>query len=70
MSVSPDKKIFCTGSVDRTIKLWDLRDPKHCIQTFWGHTSDVNSVYVRSLVGFAQIYILFHSVYEDLFFQF
>lgn len=44
MSLSPDKSCFLTGSVDRTVKLWDLRDPKECKQTFWGHKSDVNSV--------------------------
>jgi len=44
MSLAPDQSCFLTGSVDRTIKLWDLRDPKECKQTFWGHNSDVNSV--------------------------
>ncbi|KAF2365566.1 WD40 repeat [Trinorchestia longiramus] len=44
MSLSPDNNTFLTGSVDRTIKLWDVRDPKECKQTFWGHKSDVNSV--------------------------
>ena len=32
-----------TGSVDRTIRLWDLRADK-CQQIFWGHEADVNSV--------------------------
>ncbi|MPC97868.1 Guanine nucleotide-binding protein G(I)/G(S)/G(T) subunit beta-1 [Portunus trituberculatus] len=46
MSLAPDNNCFVTGSVDRTMKLWDVRDPDTCKQTFWGHTSDVNSVYV------------------------
>jgi len=44
MSLAPDQSCFITGSVDRTIKLWDLRDPKDCKQTFWGHASDINAV--------------------------
>ena len=34
---------FLTGSVDRTIRLWDLRTDQ-CQQTFWGHEADVNSL--------------------------
>ena len=41
LSLSPDGNQFVTGSVDRTCKLWDVRDCKQ-IQTFFGHTSDVN----------------------------
>lgn len=41
LSLSPDCNQFVTGSVDRTCKLWDVRDCKQ-IQTFFGHTSDVN----------------------------
>jgi len=44
MSLSPDGASFLTGSVDRTVKLWDVRDPRDCRQTFWGHSGDVNSV--------------------------
>ncbi len=40
--------VFVTGSVDRTIRLWDLRDAGSatggCQQVFWGHEADVNSV--------------------------
>uniref|UniRef100_A0A1B6F6H1 Uncharacterized protein n=1 Tax=Cuerna arida TaxID=1464854 RepID=A0A1B6F6H1_9HEMI len=43
MSLSPDKNTFVTGSVDRTCKLWDLRD-NTCKQIFFGHQADVNSV--------------------------
>ena len=44
LSLKPaDNQVFLTGSVDRTIRLWDLRTDK-CQQTFWGHTADVNSV--------------------------
>ena len=43
LSLKPqDNNIFVTGSVDRTIRLWDLRT--ECAQqTFWGHEADVNS---------------------------
>ena len=34
---------FLTGSVDRTIRLWDLRTDQ-CQQTFWGHEADVTSL--------------------------
>lgn len=38
-------KTYITGSVDRTCKLWDVRDEK-AKQTFFGHDADVNSVCV------------------------
>lgn len=41
--MSPDGNQFVTGSVDRTCKLWDVRDPA-AKQIFFGHTADVNSV--------------------------
>jgi len=44
MSIRYEENIILTGSVDRSIKIWDLRDLK-CVQTFYGHDSDVNSVY-------------------------
>ena len=34
---------FLTGSVDRTVRLWDLRTDQ-CQQTFWGHEADVTSL--------------------------
>jgi WD40 repeat protein len=48
ISVSSDCKNYVTGSVDKSCRLWDVRDdrPK---QTFFGHTSDVNSVCVSCL---------------------
>jgi len=45
ISLSPDFKSYVTGSVDKSCRLWDLRDEKPK-QTFFGHTSDVNSVCV------------------------
>lgn len=47
ISVSPDGKTYVTGSVDKTCRLWDIREqsPK---QTFFGHESDVNSVCVST----------------------
>lgn len=41
ISMSPDGNQFVTGSVDRTCKLWDVRELKQ-IQTFFGHSADVN----------------------------
>lgn len=44
LSLKPqDENVFVTASVDRTIRLWDLRE-KQCQQIFWGHGADVNSV--------------------------
>jgi guanine nucleotide-binding protein subunit beta len=44
LSLKPqDNQVFLTGSVDRTMRLWDLRSDK-CQQTFWGHEADVNSL--------------------------
>lgn len=45
ISLSPDGNSFVTGSVDKTCRLWDIRDDKPK-QTFFGHVSDVNSVCV------------------------
>mmetsp|Transcript_20200 Transcript_20200/g.24891 ORF Transcript_20200/g.24891 Transcript_20200/m.24891 type:complete len:353 (+) Transcript_20200:74-1132(+) len=47
MSVSLNKQnktLFCTGSVDNTVKVWDIRTSNHCIYNFVGHEQDVNSV--------------------------
>lgn len=48
MSLKPDdnENIVITGSVDKSAKLWDLRE-KAAVQTFWGHGADVNAVAVR-----------------------
>lgn len=45
ISLSPDGNTYVTGSVDKTCKLWDLREEK-AKQTFFGHDADVNSVCV------------------------
>lgn len=45
ISLSPDGNTFITGSVDKTCRLWDVREPSPK-QTFFGHDSDVNSVCV------------------------
>jgi len=48
MSVHPnDENLLITGSVDKTAKLWDLRLPA-AQQTFYGHTADVNAVFVSA----------------------
>lgn len=45
LSVKPgDSNIFLSGSVDKTVKVWDIRTPESSVQTFSGHTADVNAV--------------------------
>jgi guanine nucleotide-binding protein G(I)/G(S)/G(T) subunit beta-1 len=39
-----DPNCFLSCSVDKTIKLWDLRSPQTSKQTFTGHEGDVNGV--------------------------
>lgn len=48
MSLSPDSNTYITGSVDKTAKLWDLRD-QGCKAIYFGHDADVNSVCVRKI---------------------
>lgn len=55
ISLSPNGNTYVTGSVDRTCKLWDLREEK-AKQTFFGHEADVNSV----CVSIANFIILFY----------
>lgn len=43
--MAPDGQTYITGSVDKSCKLWDVREQKPR-QTFFGHTADVNSVCV------------------------
>lgn len=45
LSLSPDMNTYITGSVDKTAKLWDVREETHK-QMFFGHEMDVNSVCV------------------------
>lgn len=33
-----------SGSCDATAKMWDMRDQNACVETFYGHESDINSV--------------------------
>lgn len=49
ISLSPDNNTYITGSVDKTCRLWDIRE-KSPKQTFFGHEADVNSVCVRKLI--------------------
>jgi len=39
-----DPNCFLSCSVDKTIKLWDIRSPQKSKQTFTGHQGDVNGV--------------------------
>lgn len=45
LSLAPDLNTYVTGSVDRTCKLWDIREP-NCKQVFYGHQEDINAVCV------------------------
>lgn len=38
-----DKNVFCSGSCDGSVRVWDVRAGK-CTHTFFGHDSDVNAV--------------------------
>lgn len=53
ISVSPDGNTYVTGSVDKSCRLWDIREqtPK---QTFFGHEADVNSVCVSMVTIIAR----------------
>lgn len=48
LSLSPDMNTYITGSVDKTAKLWDVREQGHK-QMFFGHDMDVSSVCVSWL---------------------
>jgi len=39
-----NKNLFCSGSVDATAKVWDMRSSDRCIANFAGHASDINTV--------------------------
>lgn len=45
LSLRPnDKNVFVSCSVDKTIKVWDIRSSQSSVQTFRGHSGDVNCV--------------------------
>lgn len=37
---------YLSSSTDKTIKLWDIRTPKHSVKTLTGHAGDVNGITV------------------------
>ena len=43
LAYSPDGKTLASASADYTVRLWNARNGKH-IQTFTGHTDEVNSL--------------------------
>lgn len=45
MALNPtNPQIFCSGSIDSVVKVWDMRLKTPCTHTFTGHESDVNAV--------------------------
>jgi guanine nucleotide-binding protein G(I)/G(S)/G(T) subunit beta-1 len=50
-----DENIVASGSVDKTVKIWDLRKPKGSTQSFTGfHQGDINGVdFLHDMVGTA-----------------
>jgi guanine nucleotide-binding protein G(I)/G(S)/G(T) subunit beta-1 len=45
MSLRPnDPNVFVSCSVDKTVKVWDIRSPKTSQQTLTGHMGDVNGI--------------------------
>jgi len=47
MSIDLNKsnpKLFVSGSVDATAKVWDMRASDRCVANFPGHISDINTV--------------------------
>lgn len=50
VSINPkDEKMFVSGSCDSTARIWDIRgSASPCIDTFYGHESDINSVQFNS----------------------
>jgi guanine nucleotide-binding protein G(I)/G(S)/G(T) subunit beta-1 len=45
ISLKPgDKNVFASCSVDKTVKIWDIRTPTSSVHTFKCHSADVNAV--------------------------
>ena len=43
IAISPDGKNIVSGSIDKTIKVWDFKTGE-CLNTLEGHTSSINSI--------------------------
>jgi guanine nucleotide-binding protein G(I)/G(S)/G(T) subunit beta-1 len=44
MAIFEEKGIFASCSIDGSCRVWDVRDSRECVTSFYGHESDVNSV--------------------------
>lgn len=65
ISLSPDNNTYITGSVDKTCRLWDVRE-KSPKQTFFGHEADVNSVCVRKINFQNNLFIRVFCITKDI----
>ena len=54
LSLKPnDPNVFASCSVDKTVKIWDIRTPDKSTMTFSGHLGDVNGVDFMKSDGYA-----------------
>jgi guanine nucleotide-binding protein G(I)/G(S)/G(T) subunit beta-1 len=44
LAIFQEKGIFASCSIDGSCRVWDLRDSRECLASFYGHGSDINAV--------------------------